>query len=203
MIYRIYPENPNQKEIDKVVQFLQDGGIIVYPTDTIYGMGCDIFNARAVEKVCQFKRIDPKKANLSFICYDLSHISEYAKVDNDTFKLMKKNLPGPFTFILNATSNLPKLFRNKKTVGIRVPDNNVIREIVKTLGNPVLSTSVRDDEDDVLEYYTDPELMDEKLSHFVDCVINAGYGSLEPSTVVDCTGDEPVIIRQGKGILEY
>lgn len=203
MIYRIYPENPNQKEIDKVVQFLQDGGIIVYPTDTIYGMGCDIFNARAVEKVCQYKKIDPKKANLSFICYDLSHIAEYAKVSNDVFKLMKKNLPGPFTFILNATNNLPKLFRNKKTVGIRVPDNNVIREIVRTLGNPVLSTSVRDDDDDVLEYYTDPELMDEKLSHFVDCVINAGYGSLEPSTVVDCTGDEPVIVRQGKGILEY
>ncbi len=203
MIYRIYPENPNPKEIDKVVQFLQDGGIIVYPTDTIYGMGCDIFNARAVEKVCQYKKIDPKKANLSFICYDLSHISEYAKVSNDVFKLMKKNLPGPFTFILNATSNLPKLFRNKKTVGIRVPDNNVIREIVRVLGNPVLSTSVRDEDDDVLEYYTDPELMDEKLSHFVDCVINAGYGSLEPSTVVDCTGDEPVIVRQGKGILEY
>lgn len=203
MIYRIYPENPNQKEIDKVVQFLQDGGIIVYPTDTIYGMGCDIFNARAVEKVCQFKKIDSKKANLSFICYDLSHIAEYAKVDNEVFKLMKKNLPGPFTFILNATSNLPKLFRNKKTVGIRVPDNNVIREIVRTLGNPVLSTSVRDEDDDVLEYYTDPELMDEKLSHFVDCVINSGYGSLEPSTVVDCTGDEPVIVRQGKGILEY
>ncbi|MCQ2198985.1 MAG: threonylcarbamoyl-AMP synthase [Paludibacteraceae bacterium] len=203
MIYRIYPENPNPKEIDRVVQILQEGGVIVYPTDTIYGMGCDIFNAKAVEKVCRYKQIDPKKANLSFICYDLSHISEYAKVDNDVFKLMKKNLPGPFTFILNGNNSLPKLFKNKKTIGIRVPDNNVVREIVKQLGNPILSTSVRDESDDVLEYYTDPELMEEKLGHIADVVINSGYGSLDPSTVVDCTGDEPVIVRQGKGVLEY
>lgn len=203
MLVRIYPENPNQKEIDKVVQFLRDGGLIVYPTDTIYGLGCDIFNTKAVEKICHFKGIDVKKANLSFICYDLSHISEYAKVDNDTFKLMKKNLPGPFTFILNGNSNLPKLFRNKKTVGIRVPDNNIIRELVKGLGNPILSTSVKDDDDEIQEYFTDPELIEERLGHIADVVINGGFGSLDPSTVVDCTGDEPVITRQGKGELEY
>ncbi len=203
MIIRIYPENPNEREIEKVVQFLRDGGLIVYPTDTIYGLGCDIFNTKAVEKICRLKNIDPRKANLSFICSDLSHISEYAKVDNNTFKLMKKNLPGPFTFILNGNSNLPKLFRNKKTVGIRVPDNNIIRELVKGLGNPILSTSVKDDDDEILEYFTDPELIHERYENVADVVINGGYGTLEPSTVVDCTGDEPVIVRQGKGELEY
>ena len=201
MLIRIYPENPNQREIDKVVQFLRDGGLIVYPTDTIYGLGCDIFNTRAVEKICRYKNIDVRKANLSFICYDLSHISEYAKVDNDTFKLMKKNLPGPFTFILNGNNNLPKLFRNKRTVGIRIPDNNIIRELVKGLGNPILSTSVRDDENEIQEYFTDPELIHERYENIADVVINGGYGSLDPSTVVDCTGDEPVIVRQGKGEL--
>lgn len=203
MLIRIYPENPSEREIEKVVQFLRDGGLIVYPTDTIYGLGCDIFNAKAVEKICRLKNIDPRKANLSFICSDLSHISEYAKVDNNTFKLMKKNLPGPFTFILNGNSNLPKLFRNKKTVGIRVPDNNIIRELVKGSGNPILSTSVKDDDDEILEYFTDPELIHERYEHIADVVINGGYGTLEPSTVVDCTGDEPVIVRQGKGELEY
>lgn len=201
MLIRIYPENPNQREIDKVVQFLRDGGLIVYPTDTIYGLGCDIFNTKAVEKICRYKNIDVRKANLSFICYDLSHISEYAKVDNDTFKLMKKNLPGPFTFILNGNNNLPKLFRNKKTVGIRIPDNNIIRELVKGLGNPILSTSVRDDENEIQEYFTDPELIHERYENIADVVINGGYGSLDPSTIVDCTGDEPVIVRQGKGEL--
>lgn len=203
MLIRIYEENPNQREVDKVVQFLRDGGLIVYPTDTIYGLGCDIFNVKAVEKICRYKKIDPRKANLSFICYDLSNISEYAKVDNQTFKLMKKNLPGAFTFILNGNSNLPKLFRNKKTVGIRVPDNNVIRELVKGLGNPILSTSVKDDDDDILEYFTDPELIHERLSNIADVVIDSGFGELDPSTIVDCTGDEPVIVRQGKGILEF
>ena len=201
MLIRIYPENPNEREIEKVVQFLRDGGLIVYPTDTIYGLGCDIFNTRAVEKICRYKNIDPHKANLSFICYDLSNISEYAKVDNNTFKLMKKNLPGPFTFILNGNSNLPKLFRNKKTVGIRVPDNNIIRELVRGSGNPILSTSVRDDDDEILEYFTDPELIHERYENIADVVINGGFGTLDPSTVVDCTGDEPVIVRQGKGEL--
>ncbi len=203
MLIRIYPENPNPREIDKVVQFLRDGGLIVYPTDTVYGLGCDIFHTKAVEKICRYKGIDVRKANLSFICYDLSHISEYAKVSNDTFKLMKKNLPGPFTFILNGNNNLPKLFRNKKTVGIRIPDNNVIRELVKGLGNPILSTSVHDNDDEIQEYFTDPELIHERYENIADVVINAGYGSLEPSTVVDCTGDEPVIVRQGKGELIY
>lgn len=201
MLIRIYPENPNQREIDKVVQFLRDGGLIVYPTDTIYGLGCDIFNTKAVEKICRYKNIDIRKANLSFICYDLSNISEYAKIDNDTFKLMKKNLPGPFTFILNGNNNLPKLFRNKKTIGIRIPDNNIIRELVKGLGNPILSTSVRDDEDEIQEYFTDPELIHERYENIADVVINGGYGSLDPSTIVDCTGDEPIIVRQGKGEL--
>lgn len=203
MLIRIYPENPNPREIDKVVQFLRDGGLIVYPTDTIYGLGCDIFHTKAVEKICRYKGIDVRKANLSFICYDLSHISEYAKVSNDTFKLMKKNLPGPFTFILNGNNNLPKLFRNKKTVGIRIPDNNVIRELVKGLGNPILSTSVHDADDEIQEYFTDPELIHERYENIADVVINAGYGSLEPSTVVDCTGDEPVVVRQGKGELIF
>lgn len=203
MLIRIYPENPNPREIDKVVQFLRDGGLIVYPTDTIYGLGCDIFHTKAVEKICRYKGIDVRKANLSFICYDLSHISEYAKVNNDTFKLMKKNLPGPFTFILNGNNNLPKLFRNKKTVGIRIPDNNIIRELVKGLGNPILSTSVHDADDEIQEYFTDPELIHERYENIADVVINAGYGSLEPSTVVDCTGDEPVVVRQGKGELIF
>ena len=175
----------------------------MYPTDTIYGLGCDIFHTKAVEKICRYKGIDVRKANLSFICYDLSHISEYAKVSNDTFKLMKKNLPGPFTFILNGNNNLPKLFRNKKTVGIRIPDNNVIRELVKGLGNPILSTSVHDADDEIQEYFTDPELIHERYENIADVVINAGYGSLEPSTVVDCTGDEPVVVRQGKGELIF
>jgi tRNA threonylcarbamoyl adenosine modification protein (Sua5/YciO/YrdC/YwlC family) len=200
---RIYPENPNPREIEKVVQFLRDGGLIVYPTDTIYGLGCDIFNTKGIEKICKYKNIDAKKSNLSFICSDLSNISEYAKVDNATFKLMKKNLPGAFTFVLNGNNNLPKLFRNKKTVGIRVPDNNIIRELVKELGNPILSTSVKDKDDEIQEYFTDPELIHERCGHIADVVINAGYGALEPSTVVDCTGDEPVILRQGKGILEW
>lgn len=203
MLIRVYPENPNEKEIDRIVQFLRDGGIIVYPTDTIYGLGCNIFNAKGIEKICRHKGIDPRKANLSFICYDLSNISEYAKIDNSTFKLMKKNLPGPFTFILNGNSNLPKIFRNKKTVGIRVPDNNIIRELVRVLGNPILSTSVRDREDEITEYFTDPELIHERYEHIADVVINGGYGELEPSTIVDCTGDEPVIVRQGKGILQF
>lgn len=203
MLIRIYPENPNEREIDKVVQFLRDGGLIVYPTDTVYGLGCDIFNTKSVEKICWYKNVDPRKVNLSFICYDLSNISEYAKVDNVSFKLMKKNLPGPFTFILNGNNNLPKLFRNKKTVGIRVPDNNIVRELVKGLGNPILSTSVRDKDDEIKEYFTDPELIHERYENIADVVINGGMGSLEPSTVVDCTGPEPVIVRQGKGILEW
>ncbi|MBB4036340.1 tRNA threonylcarbamoyl adenosine modification protein (Sua5/YciO/YrdC/YwlC family) [Dysgonomonas hofstadii] len=202
MFIKLYEDNPNQKEVDKVIQVLRDGGLIIYPTDTVYAIGCDALNVRAVEEICRIKDINPAKSNLSIICYDLSNISEYARVDNATFKLMKKNLPGPFTFILNTTSSLPKIYKNKKTVGIRVPDNNIIRTLVHELGNPILTTSVKDD-DEVVEYTTDPELIYEKYSDKVDVIIDGGYGGVEASTVVDCTGDEPEIIRQGKGELIF
>ena len=200
MLIKLYEQNPNQKEIDRVVSVLQDGGLIIYPTDTVYAIGCDALNVRAVEEICKMKDINPAKSNLSIICYDLSNISEYAKVDNAIFKLMKKNLPGPFTFILNTTSSLPKIYKNKKTVGIRIPDNNIIRELVRNLGNPILTTSVKD-EDEVVEYTTDPELIYEKYQDKIDIVIDGGFGGIEPSTVVDCTSDEPEIVRQGKGVL--
>lgn len=200
MLIKIYPENPNQKEIDKVVKVLQDGGLVIYPTDTVYAIGCDALNVRAVEKICKMKGINPAKSNLSIICYDLSNISGYAKVDTSTFKLMKKNLPGPFTFLLNTTSSLPKIYKDKKTVGIRIPDNNIIREIVRILGNPVLTTSVKND-DEIIEYTTDPELMDEKYENIVDLIVDGGYGGLEASTIVDCTDGEPTVVRQGKGEL--
>ncbi len=203
MLVKIYPENPNDKEISKLVDILRNGGIVIYPTDTIYGIGCDINNAKAVEKVARIKGINLKKANLSFICYDLSHISDFTKpLNNHVFKLMKKHLPGPFTFILPANTNVPKLFKNnKKTIGIRVPDNNIIRELVKALGNPILSTSVRD-ADDIIEYTTDPELIYEKFGNLVDAVIDGGYGDNEASTIIDCTSDELKITRQGKGDIE-
>ena len=200
MLIKLYEQNPNQKEIDRVVSVLQDGGLIIYPTDTVYAIGCDALNVRAVEEICKMKDINPAKSNLSIICYDLSNISEYAKVDNAIFKLMKKNLPGPFTFILNTSSSLPKIYKNKKTVGIRIPDNNIIRELVRNLGNPILTTSVKD-EDEVVEYTTDPELIYEKYQDKIDIVIDGGFGGIEGSTVVDCTSDEPEIIRQGKGEL--
>lgn len=200
MLVRIYPENPNQKEIAKVVNILKDGGIIIYPTDTVYAIGCDALNVKSVEKICQIKHINPSKSNLSIICYDLSNISEYAKVDNATFKLMKKNLPGPFTFILNITGALPKIYKHRKTVGIRVPDNNIIREIVRQLGNPIMTTSIKDD-DEVIEYSTDPELIYEKYNNMIDLVIDGGVGGLEGSTIVDCTTDEPSVARDGKKLL--
>jgi len=203
MLIKIYPENPNSKEIRKIVDTLRSGGIVIYPTDTIYGIGCDINNAKAVEKVARIKDINLKKANLSFICYDLSHISDFTKpLANHVFKLMKKHLPGPYTFILPANSNVPKLFKNnKKTIGIRVPDNNIIRELVKELGNPILSTSVRD-ADDIIEYTTDPELIYEKFGDLVDLVIDGGFGDNEPSTIIDCTSEDLEITRQGKGEIE-
>lgn len=200
MLIKIYPENPNPREIDKVIDVLRDGGLVIYPTDTVYAIGCDALNVRAVEKICQMKGINPQKSNLSIICYDLSNLSEYAKVSNSAFKLMKKNLPGPFTFILPTSSELPKIYKNRKEVGIRVPDNNIIRTLVKELGNPILTMSVHDD-DDVIEYSTDPELIHEKYENTVDIVIDGGYGGFEASTVVDCTTDEFGIVRQGKGII--
>lgn len=202
MLIKLYNENPNPREIEKIVSVLRDGGIVIYPTDTLYAIGCDALNVRAVEKICALKGINPQKSNLSIICNDLSDISEYAKVDTPTFKLMKRNLPGPFTFILPTTSSLPKIYKNKKTVGIRVPDNNIVRELAAQLGNPILSTSVID-ENAEMEYTTDPELIHEKWGDIADIVIDAGFGGIEPSTVVDCTGDEPEIIREGKGVLNY
>lgn len=202
MLIRLYDENPNLKELLKVVEILRDGGVIIYPTDTIYGIGCDITKPKAVERVARIKNVKPGKADFSFIFCDLSNISDYCKpIPNGIFKLMKKNLPGPFTFILNANSNIPKLFRStKKSIGIRIPQNNIIREIVRELGNPILSTSVHDD-DTIIEYTTDPELIHEKYGDLVDLVIDGGFGGNIPSTVIDCIGNEPIIIRLGKGEL--
>lgn len=200
MYIKLYNDNPNQREIDKVVDVLRNGGLVIYPTDTVYAMGCDALNVRAVETICKMKGINPAKSNLSIICYDMSNISEYAKISNATFKIMKKNLPGGFTFILNTTSSLPKIYKDKKTVGIRIPDNNIIRELVRNLGNPILTTSLKD-EDEVVEYSTDPELIYEKYRNLVDMVVDGGYGGIEGSTVVDCTGDDPVIVRQGNAEL--
>jgi tRNA threonylcarbamoyl adenosine modification protein (Sua5/YciO/YrdC/YwlC family) len=203
MLVKIYPENPNQKAIEQVVEVLKRGGLIIYPTDTIYGLGCDITNHKAIEKICQIRGIKPEKANFSFICSDLSHISDYIQpIDTMVFRVLKKALPGPYTFILNANNHVPKLLSSKKkTVGIRVPDNNIAREIVRMLGNPILSTSIRDD-DDVIEYSTDPELIHEKYHDTVDIVIDGGYGGNEPSTVIDCTSGELELVRAGKGSFE-
>lgn len=202
MLIKIYPENPNEKTIQQVVDVLRKGGIIIYPTDTIYGLGCDITNHRAIEAVCKIRRIKPEKANFSFVCYDLSHIADYTKpIDTTTYRVLKKALPGPFTFIFNASNNVPKLLSsNKKTVGIRVPNNNIARCIVKELGNPILSTSIKDD-DEIIEYSTDPELIYEKYQDMVDMVIDGGYGGNLASTVVDCTNGEFEVIREGKGEL--
>jgi tRNA threonylcarbamoyl adenosine modification protein (Sua5/YciO/YrdC/YwlC family) len=203
MLVKIYPENPNQKAIEQVVEVLKRGGIIIYPTDTIYGLGCDITNHKAIERICQIRGIKPEKANFSFICSDLSHISDYIQpIDTMVFRVLKKALPGPYTFILNANNHVPRLLSSKKkTVGIRVPDNNIAREIVRMLGNPILSTSIRDD-DDVIEYSTDPELIQEKYHDTVDIVIDGGYGGNEPSTVIDCTSGELELVRAGKGSFE-
>ena len=203
MLIRIYPENHNPKAIEQVVQVLKKGGLIIYPTDTVYGLGCDITNHKAIEAVARIRNIKPEKANFSFICHDLSNLSDYTKpIDNAVFRVLKKALPGPFTFILNASGNVPKLLSsNKKTVGIRVPDNDIAREIVKQLGNPILSTSIKDD-DDIIEYSTDPELIHEKYENLVDLVIDGGYGGNVASTVVDVTSGEFAVLREGKGDLE-
>tara|TARA_B100000795_G_scaffold60042_1_gene40067 strand:+ start:164 stop:781 length:618 start_codon:yes stop_codon:yes gene_type:complete len=198
---KLYNENPNPKEIAKVVKVLQSGGLVIYPTDTIYGLGCDITKTKSLEKIAHIKGVQLEKANLSFICNDLSHLSDYVKqLDSATFKILKRALPGPYTFILPGSNNLPKVFKKKKTVGIRIPDNNIIRTLVAELGNPIVSTSIRD-EDDVLEYTTDPELIFEKWQGLVDVVIDGGYGDNEPSTVIDLT-EEPAVIREGKGSLD-
>ncbi|AGA76661.1 L-threonylcarbamoyladenylate synthase [Echinicola vietnamensis] len=200
---KIYPENPNPREVNRVVEVLRRGGVVIYPTDTIYGIGCDIYNQKAIERICLIKGVKPQKQNFSFICYDLSNISEYTRVvSTPVFKVMKKALPGPFTFILDANNKVPKLLHSKKkTVGIRIPDHSIPRILVKELGQPIVTTSIRD-EDDVLEYSTDPELIYEKYKDLVDVVIDGGYGNNVASTVVDCTGDEIEILRQGQGDLE-
>lgn len=202
MYIKLFEDNPNSRDILKIVDVLRDGGVIIYPTDTIYAIGCDINNVKAVQKVCQLKGIKPEKANFSMICRDLSNIAAYAKVSNEVFKVMKHNLPGPFTFVLTATSKLPNVLMNRrKTIGIRVPDNDIVMSIVEELGNPLLTTSVRAD-DEVEEYMTDPELIYEKYEKLVDMVIDGGYGQNVASTVVDCSGDAIEIVRQGIGELQ-
>ncbi len=203
MLIRIYEENPNDKHIQQVVDALRRGGLIIYPTDTVYGLGCDINNQKAIERLCELRGLKPEKANLSFICHDLTHISQYTKpFDTATFRVLKKALPGPFTFIFNASNLVPKLMSSKKkTVGIRVPNNNIAREIVRQLGNPIVSASIHD-EDEVIEYSTDPELIYEKYGELVDVVIDGGYGDNVPSTIVDTTDGEFEILREGKGNLD-
>ena len=196
---KIYEDKPNEAAIDKVVKVLKDGGLIIYPTDTVYGLGCDITNTKALERIAKIKGIKLEKANFSFVCSDLSNISDYVRqIDTSTFKLLKRALPGAYTFILPGNNNLPKEFKKKTTVGIRVPDNAIALEIVRKLGNPIVSTSIYD-EDDVIEYTTDPELIFEKWQNLVDLVIDGGYGDNQPSTIIDLSGDEPVLVRAGKG----
>lgn len=197
---KIYPESPNPRYVGRVVQALRDGALIIYPTDTVYAIGCDALNVRAVEQICKLKGVNPQKSNLSIVCPDLSNLSGYAQVSNAAFKLMKRNLPGPFTFILPTSSRLPKLYKNRKEVGIRVPANEVALALVRELGNPLLSMSVHD-EDDSVEYSTDPELIHEKYAATVDIVVDGGYGGTEASTVVNCLEDAFEIVRPGKGEL--
>lgn len=199
---KIYEENPNPKAVEKVVAVLKRGGLIIYPTDTVYGLGCDITNIKALERVARIKQIKLEKSNFSFVCHDLSNLSDYVKqIDTTTFKILKRALPGAYTFILPGSKSLPNPFKKKKTVGIRVPNNNIALDIVKRLGNPIISTSIHD-EDEVLEYTTDPELILEKWYDLVDLVIDGGYGGNEPSTVIDLSDNEPIVIREGKGDLE-
>ncbi|MEB2776476.1 L-threonylcarbamoyladenylate synthase [Algoriphagus sp. D3-2-R+10] len=202
-LIRLYEENPDPDKIRQIAATLRDGGVVIYPTDTVYGMGCDIMNLRAVERICKIKGINPKKHNFSIICADLSNISHFTKViSKPVFKMMKKGFPGPFTFILEASNHVPKILHSKKkTLGIRVPDHNVPRMLVEELGHPILTTSIND-EDEVIEYSTDPELIFEKYQHLVDIVIDGGYGQNIASTVLDCTGDEVEVLREGLGKLE-
>jgi tRNA threonylcarbamoyl adenosine modification protein (Sua5/YciO/YrdC/YwlC family) len=203
MLLKIHPDNPSQRQISRLAKILKKGGVIIYPTDTVYALGCDLFNHKAIERVAKIKGVKIQKANFSIIFYDLSQLSDYARhVSNNIFKLMKYYLPGPYTFILEANNKIPKIFRGrKKTIGIRIPDNNISRQIVRELGNPLLTTSVHD-EDKLLDYTTDPELIYEQYKNKVDVIVNGGYCNNEPSTVIDCTKGEPEILRQGMGIFE-
>ncbi len=198
---RIYEENPNFREIEKVVAILKRGGVIIYPTDTVYALGCDITSIKALERIAKIKQVKLEKANFSFVCHDLSNLSDYVKqINTTTFKILKRALPGPYTFILPGAKTLPNPFKKRKTVGIRVPDNNIVLDIVKQLGNPIISSSIHDD-DDVLEYTTDPELILEKWHDLVDLVVDGGYGDNEASTVIDLSTEDPIVVREGKGSL--
>lgn len=203
MLLHIHPDDPQPRNIKTVVDTLRNGGIIIYPTDTIYGLGCDIYNTAAIERICRIKNIDPKKAQFSFVCSDLSHISDYTRsIDTPIFRVLKAALPGPYTFILEASKQVPKLLKTKKdTVGIRVPDHKICHEIVRELGNPIMSVSLPMDED--VEYYTDPELMHDRFEKLVDIVIDSGHGGIIPSTVIDCTSGAPELIREGAGEWEH
>jgi len=203
MLLSIHPDNPDKRKIEQVIGVLKKGGIIIYPTDTVYSMACDLTNRKAVERMAQIKGIKIEKANFSLICHDLSNISDYTvQFSNNIYKMMKRALPGPYTFILNANNSVPKLFKSKKkTIGIRVPDNNIARVLVEQLGNPLISTSVHDD-DEILEYITDPELIHEKYENILSLVIDGGYGKNEASTIIDCTGNEPEVIREGIGSVD-
>lgn len=203
MLLKIYPENINERHIKQCIECLENDGIIVFPTDTVYALGCNLYSKTATEKLARIKGVKLEKANFSIICNDLSNISEYTKqIDNRVFKVMRKALPGPFTFILNANGNVPKIFKNnKKTIGIRIPNNAIPLELVRLLGNPILTTSVHDD-DEILEYTTDPELIHERYENDVDIVIDGGFGNIEASTIVDCTNDEIEVVREGIGNIE-
>lgn len=203
MLISIHPDNPDKRKIDQAIQILKKGGVIIYPTDTVYSMACDLMNRKAVERMAQIKGVKIEKSNFSLICSDLSHISDYTvQFGNNIYKMMKRALPGPYTFILNANNSVPKLFKSKKkTIGIRVPDNNIARMLVQELGNPLISTSVHDD-DEILEYITDPELIHEKYENIVSLIIDGGYGKNEASTIIDCTANEPEIIREGIGNID-
>ena len=199
---KIYEENPNPKDVKKVVDIISKGGLVIFPSDTVYALGCDIKNTRALERVAKLKGVKLEKANCSFVCKDLSNLSDYVRqISSATFKILKRALPGPYTFILPGNNNLPNVFKKKKEVGIRVPANSIVQAIVHELGNPIISTSIYD-EDEVIEYTTDPELIYEKWGHLVDVVVDGGYGDNVPSTVIDLTGEEPILIREGKGSLE-
>lgn len=203
MLLHIHPDNPNPRLMKQVIECLRDGGVVIYPTDTVYGMGCDIFKQRSIERIAKLKGIDPEKANFSIICSDLSHLSDFTKpIDTRVYKVIRKALPGPFTFILEANGNVPKIFKaRKKTIGIRIPNNNIALEIVKQLGNPIVNTSINH-EDSIIKYTTDPEDIYEKFNKTVDIVIDGGYGHTEASTVVDCSAGEFTIIREGLGDLD-
>jgi len=200
MLIRIFEENPNPRYIHQIVKCLKNGGVIIIPTDTIYSFACDITKPKAIERMAQIKSIKLKDASFSLLCQDLSHLSDFTRpIPNTIYKTMRRVLPGPYTFILNANNNVPKLFQSKrKTVGIRVPDNNIVRSIIEELGNPITSTSIHDD-DEIVEYTTDPELINEKYANIVEIIVDGGYGDNEASTILDCTDDEPIVIREGKG----